>query len=230
LGAEACPDAKEKALTKGYSTFANEAKNIDENYAPHSVNTDGWPATGKAFSTLFCNIALILCFLHGFIKIRDRCRKSPMFSLICDNVWHVYAAENKKDFSQRLRRLKEWAINNLKPCTALDKIISLHSKSALYQVAYEHPKGHRTSNMCDRLMRFMARAIYTRQKFHGTLKSANAAVRSMAILRNYYPYCLRKTKNKTTFSCPASELNGFKYHKNWLENLITASSMNGYRQ
>ena len=153
-----------------------------------------------------------------------------MFNLICTNVWHVYYAKNKKDFSQRIRRLKEWAIKNLEPCTALTKIISLHNRSAQYQVAYEHPQGYRTSNICDRLMRLMDRAIFSRQGFHGTLNSVNNAVRSMAILRNYYPYCLRKTKNHNTLSCPASELNGFKYHNNWLVNLVTASSMNGYRQ
>ena len=64
----------------------------------------------------------------------------------------------------------------------------------------------------------------------GKLSSSNDAVRSWAILRNYYPYCLRKTKSKQTFSCAASELNGFKYSDNWLVNLVAASSMNGYRQ
>jgi hypothetical protein len=223
-------DANEKSLTQGYGVFASEAKNIDPNYAPKTVNTDGWDATKLAFCTLFSGIIVIQCFLHGFIKIRGCCRKSAMFESICKNVWHVYNANSKKAFSQRIRRLKEWATKNLSPCAALTKIHALCGKSSLYQVAYDYPNCHRTSNMCDRLMRFLDRMIFTRQNFHGSMESTNDLVRSWAILRNYYPYCLRKTKDKISLSCPASELNGFKYSNNWLENLITASSMNGYRQ
>ena len=231
LGAEVCADASEKSLTAGYSVFADEAKNIAPDYAPESVNTDGWEATQIAFSSLFLSITIIRCFLHGFIKIRDCCRTSPMFGAICSQIWHVYKASSKQAFSQRMRRFKEWAMTNLEPSsTALAKILSLHSRSSQYQVAYDHPEGYRTSNMCDRLMRLLDRSIFTRQKFHGKLSSANDAVRSWAILRNYYPYCLRKTKSKHTFSCAASELNGFKYSDNWLVNLVAASSMNGYRQ
>jgi phage pi2 protein 07 len=230
LGAECCDSASTVALTEGYDVFAAEAKNINSDYTPESVNTDGWDATANAFGKAFPGISIILCFLHGFIKIRDCCRTHPLFNKICKLVWDVYKAKNKKTFSQRIRRLKEWAIKNIEPSPVLTKIITLHKKSALYQVYYDNPNGHRTSNMCDRLMRFIDRTIFTRQNFHGKFDSANAAVRSWAILRNYLPYCLRKSKNTDEFMSPASELNGFKYNLNWLENLVTAASMNGYRQ
>lgn len=230
LGAEVCPNADETALTKGYGTFAAEAKNIDKNYKPTTVNTDGWDATLKAFSALFTGIISICCFLHGFIKIRDRSRKSPLFNKICGRVWHVYRAENKKIFGQRMRRLKEWATAKLTEGGTLTKINSLHEKSLLYQQAYDHPQAYRTSNMIDRLMRWIDKSLFTRQYFHGTLQSANQAMRAWALLRNYYPYCLRKIDDKNILNCAASEYNGFTYSSNWLENLIIASSMNGYRQ
>jgi hypothetical protein len=230
LGAEVCANADETALTKGYSTFAKEAKNIDENYQPMSVNIDGWDATCKAFNALFTGITIIFCFLHGYIKIRDRCRKSPLFTKICGHIWHVYQAENKKTFSQRIRRLKDWANAHLSPGGALTKINVLYDKSSLYQRAYDHPDAYRTSNMVDRLMRWLDRSLFARQYFHGTLTSANNGVRAWALLRNYYPYCLRKLKDNNKLVCAASELNGFVYSSNWLENLIAASSMNGYRQ
>jgi hypothetical protein len=173
----------------------------------------------------------LYCFLHGFLKIRDRCRTSPIYDLICKQVWNVYHSKDKKNFSQRMRRLKEWATKTFEPSsTILEKINSLHGKSSLYQEAYDHPDSHRTSNMCDRLMRFMDRAIFARQGFHGKLNSATASVRSWALLKNYHPYCLRRTENKFNYTCPASELNGFKYSENWLENLVTATSMKGFRQ
>jgi len=225
-----CAEADEISLTQGYKTFATEAKNMDQSYQPDSVNVDGWEATHKAFTTLFVGISIIYCFLHGFIKIRDRCRKSPLFNKICGRVWHVYRAENKKDFSQRIRRLKEWAISHLSKGGTLGKIISLHAKSSLYQRAYDHPQCYRTSNMVDRLMRWLGRSLCTKQYYHGTLQSANQSVRAWALLRNYYPYCLRKNKDKNILNCAASELNEFTYSQNWLENLVMASSMNGYRQ
>lgn len=230
MGAAVCANADEIALTQGYGVFAKEAKNMNTQYQPKSVNIDGWDATHNAFNTLFTGITTICCFLHGFIKIRDRCRKSPMFNKICGHVWHVYRAENKKTFGQRMRRLKEWATTILSPGGALTKIMSLHEKSALYQRAYDHPTGYRTSNMVDRLMRWLNRTLVTRQYFHGTLASANQSSRAWALLHNYYPYCLRKIDDKNKLTCAASELNGFTYRSNWLENLVIASSMNGYRQ
>ncbi|MCA1807559.1 MAG: hypothetical protein LC687_06910 [Actinobacteria bacterium] len=41
---------------------------------PKTVNTDGWFSTQNAFTTLFPGIVTILCFLHGFLKVRDRGR------------------------------------------------------------------------------------------------------------------------------------------------------------
>ena len=54
---------------------------VKADYAPQTVNTDGWFATRNAFRTLFPSIALVLCFLHGFLKIRNRCRQA----LSCTN-------------------------------------------------------------------------------------------------------------------------------------------------
>jgi len=135
-----------------------------------------------------------------------------------------------------MRRLKEWGAKHLPTGGTLTKIISLHEKSLFYQRAYDHPQGYRTSNMVDRLMRWLDRSLFTKQYFHGTLKSAKQSVRAWALLRNYYPYCLRKESNENNkdsrnkLNCAASQLNGFAYSSNWLNNLIIASSMNGYRK
>lgn len=75
LGASVANSASEAALTQAYGVFAEEAKAVDLAYAPETVNTDGWPATQGAWKRLFPNIAIILCFLHAFLKIRDRATK-----------------------------------------------------------------------------------------------------------------------------------------------------------
>ena len=36
---------------------------------------DGWKATLKAWKALFASVVIICCFLHVFIKIRDRAKK-----------------------------------------------------------------------------------------------------------------------------------------------------------
>ena len=230
LGAEVVKSADEESLTKAYSVFAKESRNIYPEYTPVTANIDGWDATKVALSAIFVGIVFTHCFLHGFIKIRDRCRKSIMFDLICSKVWYVYKAKTKRAFSQRMRRFKAWSVSNIKMPGTLSKIISLSDKSHLYQIAYDHPDGYRTSNMCDRSMKWMKKSIFIRQNFHGKLRSANASMRSWAILRNYYPYCLKKVKDKNIYMSPATELNGFSYADTWLTNLLVASSMNGYRQ
>ena len=64
-------------LQEAYGVFAAEARDVDPEYAPETVNTDGWAATRNAFQTLFPRITVVLCLLHGFLKIRDRCPQGP---------------------------------------------------------------------------------------------------------------------------------------------------------
>ena len=56
-------------------------------------------------------MTLILCFLHAFLKIRDRTTKAfaEVGRTVHQRVWEAYHAPSKRAFSQRLRRLKEWA-------------------------------------------------------------------------------------------------------------------------
>jgi hypothetical protein len=210
--------------------FAEEAHNVNPNYKPDTVNIDGWDATRIAFNTLFVSIVIIRCFLHAFIKIRDCTKKHPKANEIYSKIWKVYHSPNKRTFSQRLRRLKNWAVENLPNTTALEKIEKTYERSTKYQIAYDHPDCHRTSNMCDRLMRTMDRSLFVQQMFHGTLASSTEMIRSWAIYQNYYPFCMKKLKVSGSLYCRAGELNGFHYSDNWLHNLVVASSMNGYRQ
>jgi len=42
FGAEVCPSASSEDLTKGYSVFKDESLELDPQYEPETVNTDGW--------------------------------------------------------------------------------------------------------------------------------------------------------------------------------------------
>jgi len=229
LCAEVCPSASAADLEKGYGVFAEEAYNVDPDYQVGSFNVDGWDATRIALTNLFKKVPLILCFLHGFISIRDRCKKSPLFTEIADAVWHVYNAPTKGAFMQRARRLREWVEEKLDDSIIKDKVLALCKKASRYAVAYGHITAHRTSNMLDRLMRRQDRYLFNRQYFHGTLESARLSMRAWALLKNFQPYCTRiRSKNNGQF-CAAEKLNNKRYSDNWFENLLISASMNGYR-
>ena len=72
LGMALAETAGTDDLTKAYGVFRDEARRLDPEYRPETVNTDGWPATQAAWRALFKGVTLILCFLHAFLKIRER--------------------------------------------------------------------------------------------------------------------------------------------------------------
>lgn len=231
LGAAMCTAADSEALTQGYGVFAEEARNLAPHEQPETVNTDGWGATRLAWEALFPQIVIIQCFLHAFIKVRERCKKwGELFTEISTGVWHAYHAPNKRAFSQRLRRLREWAQEHLEAGVVLDKLLGLCEKGPLFAQAYDHPTAHRTSNMVDRLMRWQDRFLFNRQYFHRSWQAAELGIRGWAILCNFRPYCPRAIGKRTDGECAAQRLNGFRYCDNWLENLRVSTSMGGYRQ
>ena len=163
-GAALSPSASAKDLTVAYQEFADEAKNVDPDYLPKTVNTDGWDATQKAWLKLFPGITIILCHLHAFLGIKRRCSKKlrKLYFEIGDRVWVIYREETKKSFSQRIRRLREQADKNVKNDIVLSEILTLCDKKERFIVAYDHPDAYRTSNMSDRLMRWMDEYLFNR--------------------------------------------------------------------
>ena len=97
-----------EGLQAAYGEFAQEAKAVFPTYRPNSVCTDGWAATREAWRLLFPQITLVLCYLHSVIKIAARCT-GQFRQEVLTRVWHVYHAETKSEFSQRLRRLEQWS-------------------------------------------------------------------------------------------------------------------------
>jgi len=51
--------------------------------------------------------------LHGWLSIRDGCQKHPLFHTLSEKVWHAFHALDRRTFSQRLRRLREWVERTL---------------------------------------------------------------------------------------------------------------------
>lgn len=232
LGASVAGAASEEALTQAYGVFADEAKTLAPEYKPKTVNADGWAATQAAWKALFPTVTVILCFLHAFLKVRDRATKAlkDVYYQASERIWEAYRAPNKASFAQRLRRLSEWASEVLPESPMKDHVLDLCQKRSRFSRAYDHDNVHRTSNMVDRLMRFLDRAFFNAQYFHGTLASAEQRVRALALLWNFCPSSPQTIKKYHGQSCPAARLNKKSYSENWLENLLVSGSMNGVRR
>jgi len=226
LGASVALNADTEALTEAYQHFKDEARQVNPDYVPQTVNTDGWAATQRAWLTLFPLIFIIECFLHAFIKIRERFRKADdLKTQIADRVWNAYHASDVTTFRQRIAELQEWAGLHTSN-TLLEAITKLCAKVDRFALAYDHPLAHRTSNMLDRHMNSLARWLDDTRFFHGHWTSAERTVRAWSLLHDFGPYCPRALVSKN-FLSPAHKLNGFVYHENWLHNLLISTSMSG---
>ncbi len=228
LGVGLADSAGTKDLTKSYSHFKEEALDLKPDYQTQSVNTDGWESTQRAWKALFPGITVILCFLHAFLSIKDRCKRHrDILISISDRVWSIYHAGTVAQFSQRIRRLREWA-STLAPDPVREKVLGLCEKAPEFKKSFSHPQAYRTSNALDRLMNYQDRILYSIQYFHGYRTSALLYLRSMALVWNFHPYCTR-ARQEGLGASPFEELNGFQYHSNWLQNMLVAASLRGWK-
>ena len=229
LGASISLKADEEGLTEAYGHFQEEALHLNPEYKPETVNTDGWSATKKAWLNLFPLIVIIECFLHAFLKIRNRCKKrfKEIYPEIAQRVWNVYKAIDAVSLLSEIASLQKWAEEKLEGTgAALEAILKLCSKADLFVLTFEYPHAYRTSNMIDRHMLPMNKWIFHKQYFHGHLLSAEKAVRAWALFHNFWHYCPRAHIRKR-FKSPAHRINGFVYHENWLHNMLIATSIAG---
>jgi hypothetical protein len=228
LGVGFSDTAGSEDLTKSYAHFKEEALNLKPDYQPKTVNTDGWDHTQRAWKALFPGITPILCFLHAFLAIRDRCKRNKeLLSTISEKVWNIYHAKTIAQFSQRVRRLRQWA-GTILIDPVREKILRLCDKASEFKKSFSHPEAHRTSNALDRLMDYQDRVLYTIGYFHGFRTSALLYLRSMALVWNFHPYSTR-SRHEGLGASPFEELNGFQYHPNWLQNMLVAASLRGWR-
>lgn len=227
LGAEIAESAGTDDLTAAYRVFANEALNIKPDYQPATVNTDGWGPTQAAWQRLFPLITILECFLHAWLSIRTRGKKHELFEEVSRQVWDAWRAVSVRSFSQRIRRLRSWADSHLTGWIH-EKTIRLCEKRSRWAVAYQHPTGHRTSNMLDRMMRGMNRYYSSTQHFHGSLTASRLTSRSQALLWNFTPWHPSITR-RDGWQSPAERLNKHRYHDDWLQNLLISASCGGYR-
>ena len=225
LGVALTAAADDAHLQEAYGVFAAETRDIEPDYAPETVNADGWAATRNAFQALFPTIAVVLCFLHGFLKIRDRCRKARELHR---RVWDVYRAATAEEFRRLMNELQQWCGARTWTASVREMLTKLWNKTESYVVAYDHPGCHRTSNAVDRPMNRLCRLMYASRGVHGHQGSSELRLRGWALLLNFRPYAPRSNRPRAHDS-PAHRLNGKRYHEHWLHNLMASTSLMGFR-
>lgn len=225
LGVALCDSAAEEQLTEAYGQFAQEARDVNPAYSPKTVNTDGWFGTRNAFRRLFALIVPVLCFLHGFLKIRDRCYQARELHR---RVWEVYGATTAEEFRQRMAAFRQWCQQGSWPKALLEMTTKLWNHTSDYVVSYAHPGCHRTSNLVDRLMNRLTRFLYAGRGLHGHQGSCERRLRGWALLQNFRPFAPRSGQT-FAYQSPAHRLNQKQYHPHWLHNLQVCASLAGAR-
>ncbi len=223
--------ANETELTVAYEKFEKQAEDIESDYQAKTVNTDGWQATGNALKkALGKSVIIINCFLHALLSIKNVSTKKSkkIFLEVKEKVWNIYKAKDKHTFSQRIRRLREFSAS-ISDNRIKEKVLKLCKKKYSFMTSYDFDKAHRTSNMIDRLMDFMDKFLYNRKYLKGRNQTAQKSVTAFCIAHNFRPYA-PVTVKKQNIRSPFEKLNGFQYHENWLQNMLIATSRNGYRQ
>jgi len=229
LGACVVDTCDEDALAAGYGVFRQEARELDPDYSPTTVNLDGWKATRLAWEGLFPVAVVLRCFLHGWLSIRDGCKKHPQFAALSEKVWQAYHAGDRRAFAQRLRRLREWAGRTLTG-DILERTLRLCGRGQEYGRAYEYPDGHRTSATLDRVMRGMNGYFVGCQHLHGSDEASDLHVRAWALLHNFAPWSPQAQRANDDWHSPAERLNQHRYHDSWLHNLLVSASLAGLRR
>ena len=228
LGAEPAKTAGTDDLKAAYAVFKQEARDVAPKYAPKTVNTDGWKGTRAAWKALFTRVVILQCFLHAWLKIRDRGKHlKGQFAEVSRRVWEAY--HDRRCFGQRLRSLRRWATGHLTG-VVLEKVSDLCEKRPRWSVAYRYPGGHRTSNMLDRQMRGMNRYFDHGQHLHGSVEACRSHCRAWALLWNFAPWHPATARKNRGWRCPAERLNRHRYHECWLQNLLISASLGGYRR
>lgn len=229
-GMEASLSENTDGLVTAYSVFQKEAERAQADYQTRSVNTDGWAPTREAWRRLYAGITLILCFLHGYIKIRQRAFRQENKQELYERIWDAYRQPNKEAFVLALQNLKDWTEHNVHSKVLKEYVHKLCAQTQEYAYAYEVPQGYRTSNTVDRPMRRLDRFLFINQYFHGHFAKAQLLSRAFALCFNFIPFCPRFQYNKPEREYSrAARYNGKAYSDNWLINLLSSASLDGNR-
>jgi hypothetical protein len=231
LRAALAPTAGADDLEAAYGIFKEAAQNVQADYRPRTVNTDGGAATRQAWPALFPLVVILRCCVHGWLNIRALAKDlDEVFATVSEKVWHAYHAPDRRRFAQRRRRRGAWARQHVRAVWVVEQVRKLCGRARAYGWAYAHAGGQRTSAMLDRVMRAMHRYVDGGQHLHGSAAACRRHVRAWALLQNFRPWPPAVTRAHGGQESAAVRRNRHRYQDNWLHHLLVSASLAGYRR
>ncbi len=99
LGASVSPGAGAEDFTDAYGPFQQEVQQVQPDYQPDTVNTDGWKATKNAWRDVFPTICIIQCFLHAMLSLKKVATTTThaLYHLIAENAWQVVRGRDETE-------------------------------------------------------------------------------------------------------------------------------------
>ena len=230
LGAEPAEAAGSDKLKVAYQVFKDEACDVSPKYAPKTVSTGGWKGTQAAWKLLFTKVVILLCFLHGWLKIRDRAKHlKEVFAEVSWRVWDTYH-DRPPEFcttpalappvggrTPHRDRLGEglgpvWQAQPLVDCLPPPR----------------RPPHEQHARPTDARHEPLHRSGPTPARLAGGWPIALSCLGSW--LCNFTPWHPAVARENQGWRCPAERLNQHRYHDCWLQNLLISASLGGYRR
>lgn len=176
------------------------------------MNTDGWRQTKLAWLAIFPAIFVVRCFLHAYMRIRDRCKSTSVFTEIRAMIWHIYHARSYVTYWRRYRKFLIFARDHLtgEALKALNKFEKKRAelyKGWLYPGAMPVKVTPHVEAACHGLhMAFQHRADTMRN-------TAHLLIRGWTLLHNFQPYCHRaRARSQSPYCSPFHKLNQKQDH------------------
>ena len=161
---------------------------------------------------------------HGFLKIRDRCRK---YHDLHQRVWDVCRTESAADFGTRMDSLKTWSETADLRGSVQENLEKLFVHKEDYAASYAHPNCYRTRNQVDRPMNRICRSRSASRGIHGHQATSERRLRGLCLRENFRLFAPRSNIDRRHQS-PAHRLNDRSDHPNWLLNLQSSASLQGF--
>ena len=174
-------------------------------------------------------IAAILGLRHGFLEVRDRCRKAHERHR---RIWEAYRAGTAEEFRRRMGELRRWCAERTWPTPVREASEELEGKAGADALASDQPGCHRTSNAVGRPMGRpmgrLCRLMGAGCGLHGHQESPERRLRGWALLRDFRPYAPRGKVPRACEIRPHRN-NGRRHHEGWLHDLMASTSPMGCR-
>ena len=183
--------------------FAAEARDVKPEYAPKTVNTDGWAGDAEC-------LPLVVSHHRGGALLPARVPQDPRplaarlgsFIAACGT---STAPPTGEEFRRLMSEFQQWCATQTWTASVGEMLEKLWAKTECYATAYDHPGCHRTSNAVDRPMNRLCRLMYASRGLHGHQGSSELRLRGWALLHNFRPYAPRG-KCPRAFESPAHRL------------------------